>query len=403
MTDQRNTANRSSGAKRTPPVTVALLWHSLNSDNLGIGALTASQIAIIDELALSIGLTVRYKVIGWRNSGEPFMTRADVAAVPLRARDLIRPDGLYAVLRSSDLVLDISAGDSFADIYGTRRFLFNLISKIVAVLSGRPIFLAPQTIGPFQRWWARHTANLFMCAVRRVVTRDAISSDYLRSLGLGHKATEATDVAFRLPYDAPGPRTVSHVRVGINVSGLLFNGGYTTDNMFSLVVDYPALARELVSHFTTLAECEVHLIGHVNSLTHEVEDDYRVAQRLASEFPETIVGPRFETPSDAKSYIAAMDFFCGSRMHACIAAFSSGVPVLPIAYSRKFAGLFGTLGYNRIGDCKSQSADEILRTVVDAFEHRESLKKEVEACRKLAETKLASYERILRDCLQNLK
>ena len=28
-------------------------------------------------------------------------------------------------------------------------------------------------------------------------------------------------------------------------------------------------------------------------------------------------------------------------MHACIGAFSAGVPVIPIAYSRKFIGLFG--------------------------------------------------------------
>ena len=67
---------------------------------------------------------------------------------------------------------------------------------------------------------------------------------------------------------------------------------------------------------------------------------------LRARYPRAIVAPAFRTPVEAKSYIAGMDFFAGARMHACIAAVSSGVPVYPLAYSRKFNGLFvETLGY----------------------------------------------------------
>jgi colanic acid/amylovoran biosynthesis protein len=55
-----------------------------------------------------------------------------------------------------------------------------------------------------------------------------------------------------------------------------------------------------------------------------VEDDHLVSMQLKSEFQDVVVAPRFDSPSAAKSYIAGMDYFCGSRMHACIAAFSSG-------------------------------------------------------------------------------
>ena len=68
--------------------------------------------------------------------------------------------------------------------------------------------------------------------------------------------------------------------VGVNVSGLLYMGGYTGRNMFALACDYPALARALVGHFAGLPGCQVHLIGHVNSHHNAVEDDYRVAERL---------------------------------------------------------------------------------------------------------------------------
>lgn len=66
-------------------------------------------------------------------------------------------------------------------------------------------------------------------------------------------------------------------------------------------------------------------------------------------------------------------------MHACIAAISSGVPVYPMAYSRKFNGLFGeTLGYSSLGDLKTMDSDEILSGLFAAFAKRNELKKEIE-------------------------
>jgi colanic acid/amylovoran biosynthesis protein len=398
--------NRHESARVAPSevatLTIGLLWHSVNSDNLGIGALTAGHLAIIDGVARDLGIAVRYTVIGWRDPAPAYIVRPDVSLAPLRSRDVLRPGGLYAALRQCDVILDISAGDSFADIYGARRFALNAIAKAVAVLARRPLVLSPQTIGPFERWWARWLAKRLMRRARKVVTRDSLSVEFLQPFGLGARLVEASDVAFRLPYDEPPRRSDGIVRVGLNVSGLLFNGGYTGRNMFALACDYPALARSLVAHFAGLPDCEVHLIGHVNSHHNAVEDDYRVAERLAAEFPGAVVAPRFAHPSAAKSHIAAMDFFCGSRMHACIAAFSSGVPVVPIAYSRKFAGLFGSLGYTIITDCRTQTEAQVLEAVVEAFQRRGELKSQLESGRAEADTRLAGYEAVLWEVLSEV-
>ena len=264
------------------------------------------------------------------------------------------------------------------------------------------MILSPQTIGPFQTWWSKKLAGLMMTAAKKVVTRDKLSSDYLKEMGLGQKLIESTDVAFRLPYRASQTKVRELTRVGLNVSGLLFNGGYNKNNMFSLSADYKDLMRSLCTHFTALPNTELHLVGHVNSERHDVEDDYRICELLASEFPSAIVAPRFVSPSDAKTYIATMDFFAGSRMHACIAAFASGVPVLPIAYSRKFAGLFGTLDYNHLADCKSQRTEEIFAVVIEAFDRREELKVDVKRSTQLAYTKLQSYKELLRKTLGDI-
>ena len=47
---------------------------------------------------------------------------------------------------------------------------------------------------------------------------------------------------------------------------------------------------------------------------------------------------------EIKGVIGRCDFFIGSRMHACIAALSQGVPCVGVAYSMKFEGVFASVG-----------------------------------------------------------
>ena len=70
-----------------------------------------------------------------------------------------------------------------------------------------------------------------------------------------------------------------------------------------------------------------------------------------------------------------MDFFMGARMHSTIAAFSSEVPVFPMAYSRKFNGLFAdTLQYPYMADMKTQSNAEILANIKQCYGQRKRFK-----------------------------
>ncbi len=89
-------------------------------------------------------------------------------------------------------------------------------------------------------------------------------------------------------------------------------------------------------------------------------------------------------------------------MHACIAAFSSGVPVLPMAYSRKFAGLFGTLGYGACADCKADSEEEILAKLKTAFETRNDLRVEAATAFAAGLCRLRVYEDAVHNCLAEI-
>jgi polysaccharide pyruvyl transferase WcaK-like protein len=79
------------------------------------------------------------------------------------------------------------------------------------------------------------------------------------------------------------------------------------------------------------------------------------------------------------------------------------VPVVPIAYSRKFAGLFGSLGYDETLDCQTLPAGEIETRVVAAFERRATLAAETAAARERGLAKLAPYEDSLAGLIAGLR
>lgn len=373
-------------------VTIALVWHQMNSDNLGVGALTLANIALLRQAATEVGLTPHFLVLGWSDPRPDYDTADDIEPIPLRIRYLLAPGGpLGQAYRRADIAFDIGGGDSFTDIYGARRFLTVWGTKARAALARLPMILAPQTVGPFETALARRLALQAMNSARAVVTRDAPSTAFVADMGVRTDVLEVTDVAMGLPYTPPPARQNGKIKVGLNVSGLLMGGGYTGANQFGLSIDYPHTIRAIMAAFHGRADVELHLIGHVQSRYQEWEDDQRAGEALARDFPGTIVAPEFASPIDAKSYIADMDFMMAARMHAAIAAFSSGVPVVPMAYSRKFAGVFGTLGYDHGVDMKRDSEADILARIETAFENRAALAEDVARGMTHVEARLEAY------------
>jgi colanic acid/amylovoran biosynthesis protein len=378
------------------PISVGLLWHSFSSDNLGVGALSESQVAICESVARRIGVDIRFIVFGTSGARDYVPTGHNVlqgSHISLRQLVLGRSPFPQEV-SDCDVVLDIGEGDSFADIYGARRFRLHIASKLVVLAKRRRLVLSPQTIGPFEGTVARWIARRVMSRCEAVFARDGLSRAQLGFLGSG-KAHEAIDVAFRLPFERPAREKGNRVKVGLNVSGLLFSGGYQGANQFGLSLDYPALVRQLLDVWMRDSSVEVWLVPHV--LADRVpRDDDRVAIRtLLAEYPAARAAPEFGSPSAAKSFISGLDFLTGARMHACIAAFSSGVPVVPLAYSRKFNGLFDALGYSWYADGKVLSTGAAVARVLEGYARRNELKTLVASAQNIVESKLQIYESFL--------
>lgn len=389
-----------------------------NNGNRGCVALSLSTLYIIDKILNGRNIPHAFYLpqSGYDKKEEhtikagkvnlKFISLMDIT--PLSIKQQIKNIAKYKeyqatkkAYQEADFILDIGQGDSFADIYGKRRFDWIFSQYRLGMKYKKPYCILPQTIGPFKDASIRTQACKGISYAKCVMARDKQSYDYVKELLPDKSVTEIIDVAFFMPFNRK-EFNKDFIHVGLNVSALLWHGGYTRDNQFGLKVDYPSLVRSIIDYFLKQANVKVHLIPHVVGSERHVENDYAVSFDLYEEYshPNLILSPLFLDPIVAKNYIAGMDFFMGARMHSTIAAFSSEVPVFPMAYSRKFNGLFtDTLQYPYMADMKVQSEAEILAGIKQCYEQKDKLKEiehdrmqtTVEERRKLMEERLCEF------------
>ena len=390
------------------------MWHNLNSTNYGVGALGIAHLNMIANVAKKNGLILRVDTAGTTGVEDLSVKNAienklgiTISHIEFGFRDIAKKilsfrwnELVFLKKNKYDLMFDIGEGDSFADIYGLKRYLLLSLSKWLAIRIGLPLVIAPQTIGPFKFWFSSHLATYLLKKSKAVYVRDHKSGDYLKKMKVAHH--KVSDVAFSLPYDQKNKVNDS---VGINISGLLWNGGYTKKNQFNLNLDYKKLITEIINGFIERGR-KVYLIAHVISDTDEVEDDYQVAEKIKTELycenQLVIVAPKFTSPIEVKSFISSMEFFIGSRMHATIGAISAGVPTIPLAYSRKFSGVFESISYPHTYDLYGTlSKENILINIFKKFDNNlQKMEQEARQASSIAKGSLVEYEKFL---LQNLK
>ena len=370
---------------------IGLLWHSAAAGNLGVGALSVGNIALARSAAERAGLRPEFTLFGGREPARPYITDPDTSLRVISGRYMATPGGYLADVRAHDIMLDIGAGDSFADIYTDKRFAYMMATKAIPIFAGKPLILSPQTIGPFTRQPHTRMAAWVCRKAALVFARDPLSLTVAKQLAPGADIRQVIDVAFALPFDRPPPRTGGPVRVGINVSGLLMSGGYSGSNDYGLGFDYPAMTRALIAAFLAMPDVEVSLIAHVNAPGMPRDDDGAAIDMLTREFPAVHRVPDFASPSAAKSFISGLDFLVGARMHATIAAYSAGVPVIPISYSRKFEGLYGGLRYPWVVNAKGMDTKAAVAFVLDAFDKRNAVAADIARGKPVIDAGLEDY------------
>lgn len=378
--------------------------------NFGVNALGICHILMLDRISQKTGVHIKYTIFTPESSLSvasllkkicgKILDVVTVSPISIKHQDVFW--NFYREVKKCDFVIDATGGDSFADIYGNKRYIRGTICKRVVERQSK-LILAPQTIGPF-----RNILNeLFaISAINRAISvfvRDKLSFDYVKKIAPKSNLLLASDVAMGLPYDkkAVSCKVNNKINLGINISGLLWKGGYTGDNQFRLSLDYVQLMTNIIERYSANSSYQIHLIAHVIE-DGAYEDDYVVCKELSEKFRGTILAPKFTNPIEAKNYICHMDLFMGARMHATIGSFSSGVPTIPIAYSRKFKGVFGSVGYNVNIDCQGLNTQEAIYKVEDMVKNYENIAQEMKEPLSEARMRISNYENCLSKMIESI-
>ncbi|TQN37953.1 polysaccharide pyruvyl transferase WcaK-like protein [Blastococcus colisei] len=341
------------------------------------------------------GADHHYQLCGVRNSRRIYRPES-YAHMRTSARLGLRNAGMQIVNESS-AVWDVSGGDSFSDLYGAARFHSVTLPKELALSRGKPLILLPQTYGPFKDSTLQRRATGVLRKTLSAWARDVDSFNSLQEL-LGadfdvERHRLGVDLAFGLPPAEPHESLRQAVQarldgadgspvVGLNVSGLLLKEPDPAGR-YNLRVNYQQLLEDLARALLARGVVLV-LVPHVRGwgpLEGDEDVTDALAQRLRESYPERVhTVPSELGAGERKWLISKLDWFCGARMHATIAAISSGVPTAAIAYSGKVRGIFASCGQeDQVVDGRVLTTEAALNSLISSYEEREEIRTRLES------------------------
>jgi colanic acid/amylovoran biosynthesis protein len=240
-------------------------------------------------------------------------------------------------------------GDNYTLDYGRPREFMRLDEYLRQ--RDVPVVLWGASVGPFEADPAFAPAMFdHLRAFKAILVRESDSYQYLTENGVTTNLHRTSDPAFLMEaVKPPATKLVCQVApgvIGLNLSPMMAK--YVTGGDLGAWVKVGAeIVRSIVRH----TQRDVLLIPHV---TWASSDDVAFLRNVATAWAEAPVG-RVSflggnlSAAETKWVISRCAAFAGARTHSTIAAISSAVPTLSLAYSRKARGLnqdiFGTQDY----------------------------------------------------------
>ena len=249
-------------------------------------------------------------------------------------------------LKDADIVIALG-GDIFSSDYGSDNLKRHVATIEAAQARGTPTVFLAQSIGPFTSEGDVATMRSALDRSTLLTVRERLTQAYMASaFRLGpERAVLTADVAFLLEPSPPERADALLANLGLEAGQFVAMAASQGINMFSSL-DEAAHDRAWIEAIETVLKTTSHsvlIVPHVQS-PRPANDDARIAFRLLEKLNfnprvKAAFGPY--TASDFKALIARSRFLIGERMHACIAALSSGVPLITIGYSIKARGIMG--------------------------------------------------------------
>lgn len=249
------------------------------------------------------------------------------------------PSWFTEQLRSVDMVMAIG-GDNYSLDYRLPS-LWQGIDGLAMKL-GKPVVLWGASVGPFEN------EPFFVPVIRQhlsrflqVIVRESVSYAYLTEVLELNNVSQMADPAFALkvqPVDHTEfwPKNTNGV-VGLNISPLIERYKKSDQNLIAETAHF--IRRTVIEKGHGML-----LIPHVIPLNGAEKNNDAVYMtnifKQCGDLGERVkVAPVTLNAAQLKYVIGQLRFFIGARTHATIAALSSGVPTVSIAYSIKARGI----------------------------------------------------------------
>lgn len=302
---------------------------------------------------------------------------------------------MYRYYCKSDIVVAVG-GDNFTESYGVDSAVRHINYIKYAQYIGKATVVWAASIGPFSDDALRDLARTVFSQVDLITVRERWSLEYLRSLGISDNVRLVADPAFHLkPRKTQQTESLfippARITVGVGIGALGPKVlGISNDS-------HEQIFAQFIDHIIDAYDATVCLIPHV---MYDGNDDLAACQavidRVRHKDRVTLGGAHNMQADELKQIIARCDYFIGFRTHSTIAALSSFVPTIAIAYSKKawaiFEDVYGHTNY--VVDGNSITVETLLNTFELLFSNRKSavqtLQKRVPELKALSE-KGATY------------
>lgn len=293
---------------------------------------------------------------------------------PLSIRNLINS------YLEADLIISKPGGY----VYSTGRgisFLLIIYTLMIAHWAGKPIYLFPQSIGPLNYKWEEYILRWLLNHVRVVMTREPISYDYVRKLGIRNtRCYLLPDSAFAMPSAGHEVGVSWLAQYGIDLQSgnpllgmTVFDWG-AHDSRFKDQLAYETAVAGAIRYFIETYHGQVILFPQAWGPVAG-EDDRVTANRIASRIPNVvdhvILVNEPITAEILKSIYGCMDIFIGTRMHSNIFAVCEDVPIIAIGYQHKTKGITFMLGIDKwVLDINHIQAEDLINKMKNLWEER---------------------------------
>jgi len=273
---------------------------------------------------------------------------------------------LKDTLNSVDAVLSVG-GDMYT--YEGRLPAWIMGIDRIAMKLGKPVVLWGATVGDFSKEpkFLPKLKQHFMDMSLKIV-RESISEKVLLEKFESNNVLRMPDIAFTLStqkvdLDEFWPSTSENGVLGLNVSPLIERFADEINKVSSQIITF---IREVVDQ----KGMSVLLVPHVTPLDgNPKNNDYEYMNNILKKLGESegkvkIMNPELNAV-ETKYVISRCRYFIGARTHATIAALSSKVPTISIAYSEKAKGINEDIFGDEpvVVDLKELTADKLLNAL----------------------------------------